>query len=99
MHVGFLYGHESLDLGPSQIQCDLTLTNCIGVSQVVQVVKNLHGMQEMYRRCGFDPWVGKIPWNRKWQPTPVSLPEESHGQRSLAGYSPRGRKRIEQLRD
>ena len=29
-----------------------------------------------------DPWVGKIPWRRKWQPTPVSLPEESHGQRS-----------------
>ena len=35
----------------------------------------------------FDPWVGKIPWRRKWQPTPVFLPEKSHGQRSLAGYS------------
>ena len=43
-----------------------------------------------YRRCGFNPWVGKIPWRRKWQPTPVFLPGESHGQRSLAGYSPRG---------
>ena len=42
------------------------------------------------RRCGFDPWVGKIPWRRAWQPTPVFLPEESHGQRSLAGYSPEG---------
>ena len=40
------------------------------------------------RRCGFDPWVGKIPWKRKWQLTPVFLPGESHGQRSLAGYSP-----------
>ena len=40
------------------------------------------------RRPGFDPWVGKIPWRREWQPTPVFLPEESHGQRSLAGYSP-----------
>ena len=40
---------------------------------------------------GFDPWVGKIPWRRTWQPTPVSLPGESHGQRSLAGYSPWGR--------
>ena len=40
------------------------------------------------RRFGFDPWVGKIPQRRKWQPTPVSLPGESHGQRSLAGYSP-----------
>ena len=46
------------------------------------------------RRCGFNPWVGKIPRRRKWQPTPVFLCEESHGQRSLAGYSPWGRKRI-----
>ena len=44
------------------------------------------------RRPGFDPWVGKIPWRRKWQPTPVLLPGESHGQRSLVGYSPRSRK-------
>ena len=41
---------------------------------------------------GFHPWVGKIPWRRAWQPTPVSLPRESHGQRSLEGYGPRGRK-------
>ena len=43
------------------------------------------------RRCkrrGFDPWVGKIPWRRAWQPTPVFLPGKSHGQRSLVGYSP-----------
>ena len=39
----------------------------------------------------FDPWLRKIPWRREWQPTPVSLPGESHGQRSLAGYSPWGR--------
>ena len=44
------------------------------------------------RRHGFDPWVGKIPWSRKWQPTLVLLPGESHGQRSLAGYSPWGRR-------
>ena len=43
-----------------------------------------------YRRRGFDPWVGKIPWRRTWQPTPVFLPGESHGWRSLAGYSPWG---------
>ena len=43
------------------------------------------------RRCGrlgFDPWVGKVPWGKKWQPTPVFLSGESHGQRSLVGYSP-----------
>ena len=42
------------------------------------------------RRCGFNPWVRKIPWRRKWQPTPVLLPGKSHGWRSLAGYSPWG---------
>ena len=44
------------------------------------------------RRPGFDPWVGKIPWRRKWQPTPVLLPGKSHGRRSLVGYSPWGPK-------
>ena len=39
------------------------------------------------KRCGFDPWVGKIPWRRKWQPTPVLLSEKFHGQRSLVGDS------------
>ena len=39
------------------------------------------------RRRRMDPWVGKIPWRRKWQPTPVFLPGKSHGQRRLAGYS------------
>ena len=45
------------------------------------------------RRCkrhGFSPWVGTIPWRRVWHPTPVFLPGESHGQRSLQGYSPWG---------
>ena len=42
------------------------------------------------KRPEFDPWVGKIPWRRSWQPTPVFLPGESHGQRSLVGYSPWG---------
>ena len=40
------------------------------------------------RRPGFDPWARKIPWRREWQPTPVFLPGEFHGQRSLMGYSP-----------
>ena len=43
-------------------------------------------------RPGFGPCVGKIPWRRKWQPTPVLLPGKSHGQRSLVGYSLWGRK-------
>ena len=40
-------------------------------------------------------WVGKIPWRMKWQPTPVFLPGESHGQRNLVGYSPQGCKELD----
>ena len=44
------------------------------------------------RRGGFSPWVGMIPWRRKWQPTLEFLPGKSHEQRSMAGYSPWGQK-------
>ena len=47
------------------------------------------------RRPRFDPWVGKVPWGRKWQPTPAFLPGESHGQRRLLGDSPRGHKELD----
>ena len=46
------------------------------------------------RRCGFDPWVGKIPCRREWQPALVFLSGKSHGQRSLLGYSSRSCKRV-----
>ena len=46
-------------------------------------------------RHGFNPWVGKIPWRRAWQPTPVFLPRESHESRSLVGYSPHGCKGLD----
>ena len=58
-----------------------------GAFLVAQSVKNLSAMD---KRPGFDPWVGKIPGRREWLPTPVFLPGEFHGQRSLAGYSPWG---------
>ena len=60
----------------------------VKTSLVAQMVKRLSTM----RRPGFNPWVGKIPWRRKWQSTPGLLPGKSHGQRSLVGYSPCGRK-------
>ena len=53
------------------------------------------GQCRRHRRCRFDPWGGKIPWRRKWQPTPVFLPGESHGQKSPMGYSPRGCKELD----
>ena len=60
------------------------------ITRVAQMVESLPAVQENR----FDSWVGKIPWRRKWHPTPVLLPGESHGQRSLAGYSPWGRKEL-----
>ena len=62
-----------------------------GASQVVLVVKNPPA-NAGDKRCRFDPWVRKIPWSKKWQPTPVFLLGKFHGQRSLVGYSPRGHK-------
>ena len=56
------------------------------------MIKNPPAMQET---PGFNPWIGKTPWRRAWQPTPVFLPEESQGQRSLAGYSPWGCKALD----
>ena len=48
-----------------------------------------------HRKCSFNPLVGKIPWRRKWQSTPVVLPGKSHGQRSLAEYSTYGLKELD----
>ena len=47
------------------------------------------------KRCEFYPCGGKMPWKKAWQPTPAFLPGESHGQRSLVGYSPWGRKELD----
>ena len=77
----------------------------LGASLVAQIVKNPPAMQDSIPgfdplrkgwkkvgawTTGFDPWVGKIPWRREWQLTPVFVPGESHRQRSLEGYSPWG---------
>ena len=48
-----------------------------------------------FRRPPFDPWVGKTPWRRQWQLTPVFLPGESHGQRRLEGHSRWGHKELD----
>ena len=64
--------------------------NCKGASQVAQWAR----ICLPSRRCRLDPWVGKIPWRKKWQPIPVFLPGKSHGQRSLVGNCPLGHKRV-----
>ena len=65
------------------------LSRTVCKSQVSQQVKNL---TEACRRPRIDPWAGKIPWRREWLPSAVFLPGESHGQRSLVGYSLWGHK-------
>ena len=60
----------------------------LGASQFFTSGKEPSCQCRRHERPGFSPWVGKIPWKRAWQPTPVFLPGESHGQRSLVGYSP-----------
>ena len=59
----------------------------VWASQVTLVVKNTPAKAGDTKQ-GFGPWVRKIPWRRLWQPTPVFLSGESHGQKSLVGYSP-----------
>ena len=67
------------------------LSAFVGVDEMASQVasgKELTCQYKRLKRHGFDPWVRKTPWRRKWQPTPVFLPGESHGQRSLESYSP-----------
>ena len=59
---------------------------CQGVGSLDHMVSKESTCQ--CRRPGFDPWVGMIPWRRKWQPTPILLPGQFHGLRRQAGYSP-----------
>ena len=59
------------------------------------MVKNSSASAVDVKRHSFDSGLRKIPWIRAWQPTPVFLPGEFHGQRSLVGYSPWGRKELD----
>ena len=65
------------------------------VSQVANSGKESPCQCRRHKRYGFDSWIGKIPWKRKWPPTPVFLPGKSHGQRNLVSYSPWGRKELD----
>ena len=68
-----------------------TVEELEGASQVMQLGKESACRYMRHKRCEFSLWVGKIPWRRAAQSTPVFLPRESHGQRSLAGCSLLGR--------
>ena len=63
--------------------------------QVVLVVKNSPDNTGDLRDMGFNPWVGVIPWRGTWRPAPAFLPGKVHGQRSLLGYGPLGRRELD----
>ena len=96
--VDYLEGGMSCRQRRLQIQRSCSCSTCSKESAVAGNAGSIHsggtsGKEPtcQYRRCkgqGFDPWVGKIPWRRKWQPTPVFSPGESVGQSSLVGYNP-----------
>ena len=78
-------------------QSCLTLSDPVDCSLPGSTVHGLSSKESacQCRRHRFNPWVRKIPWRRKWQPTPVFLPGKSHEQRNLAGpWGPWGCKRV-----
>ena len=92
MAAAVALGHRLWDLAPA-LWVWYCLASLCQASQVALVVKN----PPASGREGFNPRVGKSPLGRKWQPTPVFLPGESHGQRSLAGYSSQSPTRLKLL--
>ena len=86
----------SLKIIPARLSSSqLTANVVLGVTSspgfpAGSAAKNLPAKQEPQ-----DPWVKKIPWRSTWQPTPIFSPGESHGQRSLVGYRPRGHKELD----
>ena len=81
-------------LGPSYSKCTpgASSTNIIRKLLEIRILrhdgKESSGQCRRHRSCQFNPWVGKIPWSKKWPRTPVFLPGKVHGRRRLAGYSP-----------
>ena len=82
-----LWGHTESDTTEATEQLQQVIRR---PSQVALVGKEPASQCRRCKRCEFNPWVRKIPWKRAWQPTPVFFPGESHGERSLVGYSPSG---------
>ena len=78
---------------PALKRCSKRCHNYLSYKHISQLPWWLSGKEpasqcRRHKTHGFSPWVGKIPWWRKWKPTPIFLPGKSHGQRSLVGYSP-----------
>ena len=90
-----------LALTGRQVNCSSTICSiiflCIQLPPFCGLPKWLSGKESAFqcRSRRFNPWVGKIPWRRKWQLTSVFFPRNFHGQKSLADYSWMGHKRVE----
>ena len=89
-----IFQHEYWSGLPLEVYKLMYITRWAWASQLAQWLKIRLPIQETLR-YEFKLWVGKIPWRRKWQPTPVFLPWKSHGLRSLVGYSPCGCKELD----
>ena len=74
---------------------EMKISNIIHKLKLCGAVVESTCQRRKLRRCGSDSWVWRILWSRKWQPTPGFFPGESHGQRSLAGYSPWGQTELD----
>ena len=85
--------HISPNRSP-KARLDIPFLKAGGRGQLASLVAQWSRIRLQCRRCGFEPWVRKIPWRRKWQPTLGFSSGKSHGQRSLAGYSPWGHERV-----
>ena len=81
--------HRCVGLCLGFVSCSIDISLFSASTILFGLLWWFHGKDStcQWRRCGFDPWVAKTPWSRKWQPTPVLLPGKSLGQRSLKGYS------------
>ena len=90
----FKWKYSSVPISTQQLQTAYFThsNNCVATKKWAFLVAGGKGSSCQYRRCRLNPWVRRIPWRRKWQPTLVFLPGKSHGQRNLVGCSPWGRR-------
>ena len=87
-------GHSFVFVTTSQASLLKEINSKISAVHHSKVMKESACQCRRSKRHRFDPWLGKIPWSRKWQPT-VFLPGKFHGQRSLVGYNPWGCKELD----